>query len=58
MPSLFILSLVKRWFSKKPHRFYRAFFDLAGSWEDEHSSEEIVRDIEESRRSTDRPAIE
>lgn len=57
-PSLFIQSLLKRWFEAKPRRFSQAFLDLAGSWEDERSTEEIIRDIEESRRSTDRPVIE
>lgn len=45
-PSRLIQSLVEEHFDAAPRRLSKEFLDLAGSWEDGRSSEEITRDIE------------
>lgn len=56
-PSLFVQSLVRERFEQRPRRFSRAFADLAGSWEDERSAEEICGDVEASRRDAARSVL-
>lgn len=56
-PSRLIQSLVEEAFDAAPRRLSKEFLDLAGSWEGDRSSEEIIRDIEESRLDTDRPEL-
>lgn len=56
-PSRLIQSLVEDLLDKAPRRLSADFLDLAGSWEDDRSTEEIIRDIEESRLDTDRPEL-
>ncbi len=40
-----------------PRRFSAEFLDLAGTWEDDRSTEEILRDIEDSRLDAARPVL-
>jgi len=56
-PSMFVQSLIRARFERGGRVFSDEFAALAGSWEDGRSAEEIVRDIEESRRSARRPAL-
>ena len=56
-PSLFVQSLVRERFEQEPKRFTPAFASLAGSWEDERSTEEICRDLEESRQDAERSVL-
>ena len=56
-PSMFVQSLVRARLERGGRAFSDEFAALAGSWEDDRSAEEIVREIEESRRSADRPAL-
>lgn len=56
-PSMFVQSLIRSRLERGGRAFSEEFAALAGSWEDDRSAEEIVRDIEESRRSVRRPAL-
>ncbi len=56
-PSRFIQSVLEQELRRSPKRFSEAFLALAGSWEDRRSTEEILREIEESRRDAARPAL-
>lgn len=56
-PSRLIQELVEEHLDAAPRRFSAEFLDLAGSWEDDRSTEEIIRDIEDSRLDTDRPEL-
>lgn len=56
-PSMFVQSLIRARLERGGRTFSDEFAALAGSWEDERSVDEIVRDIEESRQSAERPAL-
>lgn len=56
-PSMFIQSLIRTRLERDGRTFSDRFAALAGSWEDSRSAEEIVRDVEESRRSARRPSL-
>lgn len=56
-PSMFVQSLVRARLERGGRSFSEDFAALAGSWEDDRSADEIVRDVEESRRSVRRPAL-
>ncbi len=56
-PSLFVQSLVRERLESEPKRFTPAFAALAGSWEDERSSEEIYLEVEESRLDAERSVL-
>jgi hypothetical protein len=56
-PPLFVQSLLRERLEGRLKAFSEEFAALAGSWEDERSVEEIVRDIEESRRSAHRSVL-
>lgn len=57
-PSRFIQGLLEAELRRGPRRFSDTFASLAGSWEDRRSTEEILRDLEQSRHDADRPALE
>ena len=52
-----IQELVEDHLDAVPRRFSADFLALAGSWEDDRSTEEILRDIEESRLDAERPEL-
>ena len=56
-PPLFVQSLLRERLEARRKTFSREFAALAGSWEDERSVEEIVRDIKENRRSAHRSVL-
>ena len=56
-PALYVQSLVRERFEQETRRFTPTFATLAGSWEDDRTSEEICRELEESRRSVSRSAL-
>ena len=56
-PSLFVQSLIRARLERGGRTFSEAFAALAGSWEDDRAADEIIRDIEASRRSVRRPAL-
>jgi hypothetical protein len=56
-PTLFVQSLVRERLGGRNKEFSEAFAALAGSWEDDRSVAEIVRDIEESRTSAVRSGL-
>lgn len=56
-PSMFVQSLIRARLERGGRTFSEEFAALAGSWKDDRSADEIVRDIEESRRSARRPAL-
>lgn len=56
-PTLFVQSLVRERLGGRNREFSEAFAALAGSWEDDRSVAEIVRDVEESRTSAVRSGL-
>lgn len=56
-PARLIQELVEEHLDAAPHRFSAKFLALAGSWEDDRSTEEIIQDIEDSRLDADRPEL-
>lgn len=52
-PSIYVQSVVRHDL-ETDSEWPEAFRELAGSWEDDRTAEEIMRDIEESRTSTER----
>jgi hypothetical protein len=56
-PPLFLQSLVRERLERPKRTFSEEFAALAGSWEDDRSAAEIVRDIEESRTSAARSTL-
>ena len=56
-PARLIQDLVEDHLDAAPRRFSAEFLALAGSWEDDRSTEEIIRDIEESRLDAERPEL-
>ncbi len=56
-PSRLIQELVEEHLEAAPHRFSTEFLALAGSWEDDRGTEEIIRDIEESRLDAERSEL-
>ena len=56
-PARLIQELVEDHLDAVPRRFSADFLALAGSWEDDRSTEEILRDIEESRLDAERPEL-
>jgi hypothetical protein len=56
-PPLFVQSLLRERLEARRKTFSEAFAALAGSWEDDRSVEEIVQDIEESRKSARRAVL-
>ena len=56
-PSLFVQSLVRDRLEGKREAFSDEFAALAGSWEDIRSVDEIIRDIEGSRTSSEHPPL-
>jgi hypothetical protein len=56
-PPLFLQSLLRERLQGRRKSFSEEFAALAGSWEDDRPADEIIRDIEESRRSSHRSAL-
>lgn len=56
-PPLFVQALLRERLEERRKTFSEAFAALAGSWEDDRSVEEIVHDIEESRKSARRDVL-
>lgn len=56
-PALLIQSMLRTGLSSESARFSSSFEALAGSWEDERSADEIVRDITDRRRNARRGAL-
>lgn len=56
-PPLFVQSLLRERLEGRRKTFSEEFAGLAGSWEDDRPVDEIVRDIEESRKSADRAVL-
>lgn len=54
-PADYVGKLVQQSLADETSAFSEQFMSLAGSWEDERTTEEIVRDIEESRTTVRRP---
>jgi hypothetical protein len=50
-------SILRTHLASRPRRFSKDFLELAGAWEDDRATEEIVRDIEESRIDGKRPPM-
>lgn len=56
-PSRLVQELVVDHLEAVSRGFSARFLDLAGGWEDDRSTEEIIRDIEDSRVDTVRPEL-
>ncbi|MDA8017196.1 MAG: hypothetical protein MPN21_07075 [Thermoanaerobaculia bacterium] len=56
-PALYVQSVLRGDIEGHRREWSDEFRALAGSWKDDRSTEEIVRDIEESRISTQRAAL-
>ncbi len=56
-PSRLVQALVQERFSGKRRQFSPRFAALAGSWEDDRSSEEICLDLEEKRQNASRSVL-
>lgn len=56
-PADYVEKLVQQSLAQESPAFSEKFLSLAGSWEDERTTEEIVRDIEESRTIGRRPEL-
>jgi hypothetical protein len=56
-PPLFVQSLLREWLAGRGRTFSEEFAALAGSWEDDRSADEIIRDIEASRTTAQRPEL-
>ena len=56
-PSRLIQSLLEEELRRTPNCFSEAFLALAGTWEERRSTDEILREIETSRRDSHRPAL-
>ena len=56
-PPLFVQSLLRQRLTGRGRTFSAEFAALAGSWEDDRSAAEIVREIEESRTSAQRSGL-
>lgn len=57
-PSRIVQELVEERFQRTRRRFSPGFLALVGSWEDDRTADEIIRDIEEHRSSSDeRPEL-
>ena len=56
-PARLIQELVEDHLDATPRRFSDDFLALAGSWEDDGGTEEILGDIEESRLDAERPEL-
>lgn len=57
-PSMFVQTVLRERLARGPRRFSREFLGLAGSWEDDRSTDEIVSEIEQSRIDAERPAVD
>lgn len=49
-PSMFVQSVLHERLQGRKRTFSQAFEALAGSWEDDRSVDEIIHDLQESRR--------
>ena len=56
-PSLYVQAVVREDIKSHGQQWSDEFKALAGSWQDERSTEEIIRDIEENRSSVERDAL-
>ena len=56
-PADYVGKLVQQSLADEIPAFSEQFLSLPGSWEDERTTEEIVRDIEESRITGQRPEL-
>jgi len=56
-PPLFVQALIRERLRGRGRKFSDQFAALAGSWEDDRTVEEIVRDVEASRRSAVRSGL-
>ncbi len=56
-PPLFLQSLLRKRLAGRGRTFSAEFAALAGSWEDDRSVAQIIRDIEESRTSAQRSGL-
>ena len=53
-PALFVQTVLRDALAADPASFSRSFAALAGSWEDERSADEIIRDIKDHRTNSRR----
>lgn len=56
-PSRLVQELVEEHLGSSRRRFSAEFLALAGSWEDDRSTEEIIRDIENARLDSERDEL-
>lgn len=56
-PATYVQDVLRKALKGSPRRFSEAFLSLAGSWEDDRSTGEIAREIEERRVDVDRPPL-
>lgn len=56
-PARYLQHLLRQDVEDGPIEFSERFTALAGSWEDDHSTEAIVRDIEDHRVDSERPEL-
>lgn len=56
-PARFVQRLLTRELDREPTSFSEDFRALAGSWEDDRTAEEIIRDIKENRIEARRQEI-
>ena len=56
-PARYLQHLLRQDVEKDPEEFSARFAALAGSWEDDRPTVDIVRDIDEHRTSADRPEL-
>jgi hypothetical protein len=56
-PSRYLQHLLRQDIEDGPQEFSARFAALAGSWEDDRASTDIVRDIEDNRIDAERPEM-
>jgi hypothetical protein len=56
-PTRYVESILRTHLASRPRRVSKPFLELAGAWEDDRPTEEIIRDIEESRIDGTRPPM-
>lgn len=57
-PSMFVQTVLRERLKRGHRRFSKGFLELAGSWEDDRSTDEILEDIERSRVDAERPVLD
>lgn len=53
-PALFVQTVLRDALAAEPASFSKSFASLAGSWEDERTAEEVIRDIKNHRANSRR----